>query len=135
MPSPPIELVKVRDLGARDWGKEILIANADAYVGKVLLMDKGKAGGLQAHRTKIETFFLWSGQAHVDYDEGDGKLSRLVMTAGMSVHVPAGAAHRVTAVEDCVFFECSTPVFNDRVRLEAEYGEPDCGGLPTTPQP
>jgi mannose-6-phosphate isomerase-like protein (cupin superfamily) len=102
-------------------------------VAKVLNMRAGTAGNLQAHQRKIETFFLFSGSAYVDYDKGDGKLTRMVMSAGMSVHVPVGAPHRVTAITDSTFFEASTPVFNDRVRLEKEYGEPDVDGLPTTP--
>jgi mannose-6-phosphate isomerase-like protein (cupin superfamily) len=131
-PRPSIELFGPYSVGAREWGEEIVIAQTDQYLGKVLNMRAGKAGGLQAHRTKIETFFLFSGSAYVDYDKGDGTLTRLVMSAGMSVHVPAGAPHRVTAITDCTFFECSVPVFNDRIRLETAYGEPEVGGLPTT---
>src|SRR3990167_2365649 len=132
MSRPPIALFPPRELGRRDWGREILIAQTEHYIGKILLMNAGKAGGLQCHREKIETFFLDEGQAWVDYDAGDGRLTRLVMTPGMSVHVPAGAVHRVTAINACKFFEVSTAHFEDRVRLEAEYGEPDVGGLPTT---
>jgi mannose-6-phosphate isomerase len=95
-------------------------------------MKAGTAGGLQYHREKIETFFLDEGQAFVDYDAGDGQLTTISMSPGMIVHVPAGAPHRVRAITDCKFFEVSTPVFNDRVRVEAEYGEPEVGGLPTT---
>lgn len=131
-PPTPIELFAPYSVGKRDWGEEVVIAHTDAYLGKILNMRAGAAGGLQCHREKIETFFLFSGSAYVDYDKGDGKLTRMVMSAGMSVHVPVGAPHRVTAITDCTFFECSTPVFDDRVRLEAFYGEPEVGGLPTT---
>lgn len=129
---PRIELFAPYSVGPRLWGDEIIVAQTDAYIGKILNMRAGKAGNLQAHTRKIETFFLFSGSAYVDYDKGDGKLTRMVMSAGMSVHVPVGAPHRVTAITDCTFFETSTPVFNDRVRLEAEYGEPEVDGLPTT---
>ena len=127
---PSIELFPPRSLGPREWGVELLIAETPQYLGKVLFMDAGKAGGLQYHREKIETFYLFSGSAWVDYDQ-DGALVRLAMSPGMSVHVPARAPHRVTAITDSIFFECSTPIFNDRVRCEAEYGEPEIGGLPT----
>jgi hypothetical protein len=40
--------------------------------------------------------------------------------------------HQVRAITDCVFFEASTPHFDDRERLEARYGLPETGGLPTT---
>ena len=128
----PIELFAPHSVGPREWGEEIVIAKTDQYLGKILNMRAGTAGGLQLHRRKEETFFLYSGSAYVDYDTGDGKLTRMVMSAGMSVHVPPGSVHRVTAITDSTFFEVSTPVFEDRVRVEAEYNEPETGGLPTT---
>lgn len=132
MSRPSIELFGPRRVGPREWGEEILIAQTPAYIGKVLFMNAGHAGGLQLHQFKVETFYLFSGSAWVDYDAGDGALTRLAMSPGMSVHVPSGAPHRVTAVVDSVFFEVSTPIFHDRVRCEVEYGEPDAGGLPTS---
>ena len=127
-----IELFPPYSVGPRDWGEEIVIAQTDCYLGKVLNMRAGTAGGLQLHRRKMETFFLFSGSAYVDYDKGDGKLTKLVMSAGMTVHVPPGAVHRVTAITDSTFFEVSVPVFDDRVRMENVYGEPETGGLPST---
>lgn len=132
MSRPSIALFPPRELHPRPWGREIVIAQTDTYLVKLLIMKAGAAGGLQYHATKVESFFLQEGQAFVDYDAGDGKLSRLPMSPGMTVHVPAGAVHRVTAITDCTFIEGSTPVFDDRVRVEAEYGEPEVGGLPTT---
>ena len=130
----PIEVYCPRELTTpkHTWGREILIAHTDKYIAKVLLMNKGTAGGLQKHVEKAESFFLDEGQALVDYDAGDGKLTRLAMSPGMTIQVPAGAVHRVIAISDCKFFEVSTPHFDDRVRMEAEYGEPLSGGLPST---
>ena len=133
--SLPVEVFCPREVGEREWGREILIAHTPQFIGKILLMKAGKAGGLQQHREKVEAFFLDEGQAWVDYDAGDGKLTRLVMSTGMTVQVPAGATHRVTAITDCKFLEVSTPHFNDRIRVEVEYGEPEVGGLPTTHTP
>ncbi len=129
---PTIEKFDVRDVGERSWGREILIAQTEHYVGKALLMRAGAAGGLQYHRRKIETFYLHTGLAEVTTDKGDGFLTTFTMEPGQSYHIPVGAVHRVRALEDCVFFECSTPVFDDRVRCEAQYGLPESGGLPTT---
>lgn len=128
----PIERFEPYDVGERTWGREVLIAHTPHYTGKILYMKAGHAGGLQYHVEKDETFHLVSGEALVDYDDGTGALVQLLMEPGMSVHVPPGAPHRVTAVSDCVFFEASTPHFDDRVRVEREYGERDTGGLPTT---
>jgi len=134
-PRPSIELFAPKELttAQHTWGREILVCEMPQFIGKILLMNAGAAGGLQYHRDKVEAFFLDEGQAFVDYDAGDGKLTRLVMAPGMTVQVPAGAVHRVTALTACKFLEWSTPVYNDRVRVEADYGEPEpTGGLPTT---
>jgi mannose-6-phosphate isomerase len=129
---PTLEPFVVCDVGARQWGREVLIAHTPQYIGKVLYMNAGHAGGLQFHRQKIETFFLFSGRALVTTDKGDGILTSWEIQPGDSIHVPAGAVHKVEALEDCVFFECSTPVFDDRVRCEDRYGLKADGGLPTT---
>lgn len=126
-----IQVIPPRDLGPRDWGTETLIVETPHYIGKRLNMRAGSAGGLQYHAHKDEAFLLVDGVAIVDYDT-DGHLTSLEMRPGVMVHVPPGAPHRVRAITDCLFYEWSTPHFNDRVRCEAEYGEPATGGLPTT---
>lgn len=132
MSRPKIELVPSRDLGPREWGTETLLVQTDAYLGKCLWMKAGSAGGLQYHVDKDESFLLLSGQAWVDSDDGRGQLVSTLLHPGHMVHVPPGAPHRVRAISDCVFYEWSTPHFNDRVRCEKDYGEPETGGLPTT---
>lgn len=111
---PSIEAFHPRTLGNKSWGTELLVAETEYYIGKVLLMDAGKAGNFQHHERKDETFYLFSGYADVEYDD-NGRRTKTRMVPGQSFHVPPGAAHGVTAVTDCVFFEASTPVFDDRV--------------------
>lgn len=125
-----IEWVEPKTL-VRDWGEEIIVAHTPAYLGKVLKMKAGTKGGLQYHREKMETFYLHEGEALVRCDT-DGRLTFRPMLPGMICHVPPGAVHQVSAVTDCVFFETSTPHFDDRVRVEEKYGLPEDGGLPTT---
>lgn len=116
----------------RDWGEEIFVAETDKYLGKVLRMRAGTRGGLQKHVDKDETFHLFSGRALVRCGIEHRGLMVIPMYPGQSYHIPPGAVHQVEALEDCVFFEASTPHYNDRVRMEAEYGLPEDGGLPTT---
>mgnify|MGYP001583425484 FL=1 len=131
----PIEPVTPQIL-ERDWGQETVVAETPDYTGKILLYRAGRAGGLQYHVRKDETFCLHSGEAWVDFDDGSGRLTRRPMTAGMSFRIPPGAVHRFEAITDCVVFEASTNVRDDRVRMEAWFGEPDVGGLPSTvPEP
>lgn len=121
------------DLGHRDWGKEILVLHIPGIcIGKILYRKAGSKGGLQYHQKKNEAHYLYSGQMIVEYDAGDGKITKTVVNAGQSWHVPPGAVHQETAITDCVIFEISTPHFNDRVRVEELYGEKAEGGLPTT---
>lgn len=129
-----VEFTTPKDVGPRNWGREILVAHVPGlYTGKVLMINAGSKGGLQYHHLKNECAYLYSGEMWFYYDAGDGKLQRKKMVAGDSVHIPPGAVHREEAITDCVIFETSTPHFNDRVRVEERYGEtiPE-GGLPTT---
>jgi mannose-6-phosphate isomerase len=116
----------------REWGIELFIAETPQYLGKVLKMKPGTAGGLQYHTEKDETFFLYSGRAIVRSDDGRGNLLVTMMLPGESFHIPAGAVHQVEAVDECLFFEASTPHYDDRVRMEGHYGMKQDGGLPTT---
>lgn len=128
---PSIEKVEPRIL-EREWGEEIIVTDTPLYLGKILKMHAGTAGGLQTHRLKTETFYLHSGKAIVTTDFGDGHLTEIEMVPGECCHIPAGAVHKVTAVTDCLFSEWSTPHYNDRVRMESRYGLKEDGGLPTT---
>ena len=122
-----------RNLGERTWGEELLIAQTPGYIGKVLTMNAGGAGGLQKHRFKDETAHLYSGTAEYDHDPTDsGVLTTVKMWPGESVRFAPGTVHRVRAITKCVFFEVSTPHFDDRVRCEQDFGEPETGGLATT---
>lgn len=115
MPKPVIEFFEPQRLGPKDWGSEILVAHTIAYTLKVLRMNAGKAGPLQYHRYKDESFHLIVGEAIVRYDDGGPVLAVHRMQIGESIHVPPGATHQVEAVTDCLFVEASTPHFDDRV--------------------
>jgi mannose-6-phosphate isomerase len=131
-----IQKFEPRLIGPKPWGTELLVAHTDSYTGKVLYMHAGTKGGLQYHERKDETFYLVSGQAWVDVDPTRSRtLTRHYMQPGVAFHIPPGTVHRVEAITDCTFFEVSTPHYDDRVRVEAQYGEPEGGGLPTTGTP
>lgn len=114
---PLVEKFEPVDLGPKLWGSEKLIAYAAQYIGKILRMKAGATGPLQYHKFKDETFYLFSGEAIVEYGDGNGGYVTTRMYEGESYHVPPGAVHRVEAVTECVFFEASNPVFDDRVAV------------------
>ena len=131
-----IKIFTPEDVGPRAWGREILVAHSKGkYTGKILMYNAGAKGGLQYHRVKDETSYLFSGEMLLRYDTGDGKLTETKITAGASVYIPAGAVHQEEALTDCIIFEASNPVFDDRVRMEEHYGLKIEGGLPTTMKP
>src|SRR3990167_3408375 len=129
-----VEFFTPKDVGPRLWGREILIAHVPGlYTGKLLMTNKGAKGGLQKHHLKNECGYLYSGELLFRYDSGDGKIREKKLIAGDAVHIPPGAVHQEEALTDCIIFETSTPHFNDRVRIEPEYGlEIPPGGLPST---
>jgi mannose-6-phosphate isomerase len=128
-----VEFPLARDLGAREWGSESLLASLTGmFTLKRLDMKAGTAGGLQYHRKKDEFAYLVSGRLLVKFDDGAGNLISRELESGSLVHIPPGAVHQEVALEDCVILEVSTPFLNDRVRVEDRYGLAQCGGLPTT---
>lgn len=109
-----------RELGPKPWGIELLVAETAQYTGKCLTMRAGESGPLQYHQRKDETMYLWEGKAEIT-TAIDGKLVKRPIRAGQSYHVPPGTVHRVKAVTTCVFFEASTPAFDDRINVEDQY--------------
>lgn len=128
---PSVELLNPESW-ERPWGEEVLVVHTDLYTGKLLKYKKGTRGGLQYHQIKDEAGYIISGKLLLEYDPGDGTIVKKELGPGEALHIPPGAVHRETALEDLVIFEVSNAVFNDRVRSEEKYGETIDGGLPTT---
>lgn len=110
----------------KPWGHEQIFAAAEGqYVGKIIHVTAGHSLSLQYHEHKDETISLISGQADIQYGPLDGELTERRFGPGDTIHLPARAVHRVTAISDIVFAEASTapPGWReDVVRLEDAYG-------------
>jgi len=131
--NPQVSFPLEEDMGPRDWGKEtLLVIVPGEFSLKKLYMKAGSKGGLQYHHKKNECGYLIAGQMIIRFDEGDGTLTEKVINTGDSFHFPPGAVHQEEAVTDCIIIEASTPHFNDRVRMEEQYGLTIDGGLPST---
>ncbi len=129
-----VEFITPSDMGPRNWGREILIAHVPGkYTLKKLVYNKGAKGGLQAHQIKDECGYILSGKLLLRYVNWLGEIDEKVLGPGEAIHIPPGTVHQEEALEDLVIIEASNPVFNDRVRMELEYGLtiPE-GGLPST---
>lgn len=110
----------------KPWGHEIIFAAVEGkYVGKIIHITAGNALSLQYHLQKDETISVLSGAAVIEYGPSADDLSSLHFGPGDTIHLPAGAVHRITAITDLTFAESSTaePGWReDVVRLEDKYG-------------
>ena len=107
----------------KPWGYELIWAEADEYVGKVLFIKAGESLSLQFHRVKDESWLVQGGRAKLELGSaGDAVLNQEVIAAGASFRFRPGTVHRVTALEDTTILEVSTAHLDDVVRLEDRYG-------------
>jgi mannose-6-phosphate isomerase-like protein (cupin superfamily) len=107
----------------KPWGYELIWAETDRYVGKLLFVKAGESLSLQFHREKDESWLVQSGRAKLELGSaGETMLKVEVIAAGAAFRFRPGTVHRVTAIEDTTILEVSTPEPDDVVRLEDRYG-------------
>ena len=106
----------------KPWGYELIWAHAERYVGKILHITAGHALSLQYHRQKDETLLVVKGAMDLQLEDDRGELQTHRLTPGMSRRIIPGRKHRMIGVEECEFFEVSSPEIDDVVRLEDKYG-------------
>jgi mannose-6-phosphate isomerase len=107
----------------KPWGWELIWAEAEQYVGKLLFIRAGEALSLQYHELKHESWLVHEGRARLELGHvGGGELETVEVTAGDALRYPPGTLHRVTALEDTMILEVSTPQLDDVVRVEDRYG-------------
>lgn len=108
----------------KPWGHEIIFAETDKYVGKVLHINAGQALSLQYHNVKDETIMVQYGRIELEYfKRGDKKNKQFLhMVPGDAFHIKSGIVHRMTACQDADIVEVSTPELDDIIRIEDRYG-------------
>ena len=109
----------------KPWGYELIWAETDTYVGKVLFVRAGQALSLQYHERKDESWLVQGGRASLELGSVGGALETIEIVAGDAFRYRPGTVHRVTAIEDTTIVEVSTPHLDDVVRLEDRYGRPE----------
>ena len=109
----------------KPWGHELIFAETDAYVGKILHINVGEQLSLQYHEIKDETLYVASGRMELQVGEQGAALETVILDTGDSRRIPPGTVHRMRALETCDVFEVSTPHLDDVVRLEDRYGRTD----------
>ncbi len=109
----------------KPWGWELIWAEAEQYVGKLLFVRAGQSLSLQYHEQKDESWLVHEGRATLELGEVGGALETVEIGPGDAFRFRPGTVHRVTAVEDTLVLEVSTPHLDDVVRLEDRYGRAD----------
>jgi mannose-6-phosphate isomerase-like protein (cupin superfamily) len=106
----------------KPWGWELVWAETDEYVGKLLFVKAGESLSLQYHEVKDESWLVHEGRARLELARVGEDLESLEIAPGDAFHFVPGTVHRVLALEDALILEVSTPHLDDVVRLEDRYG-------------
>ena len=106
----------------KPWGWELLWAEADQYVGKLIFVRAGEALSLQYHERKDESWLVQEGRGRLELGRLGGELETIEIASGDAFRYRPRTVHRVTALEDLLLLEVSTPDPDDVVRLEDRYG-------------
>jgi mannose-6-phosphate isomerase len=106
----------------KPWGWELVWAETDAYVGKLLFVRAGESLSLQYHETKDESWLVREGRATLELGDRDGELDSTEIAPGDTFRFRPGTVHRLSALEDTLVVEVSTPELDDVVRLDDAYG-------------
>jgi mannose-6-phosphate isomerase-like protein (cupin superfamily) len=109
----------------KPWGYELIWAETEQYVGKLLLVRAGQALSLQYHEIKDESWLVHEGRASLELGEVGGELSTIEIGPGDAFRYRPHTLHRVTALADTLILEVSTPHLTDVVRLDDRYGRPE----------
>lgn len=105
----------------KPWGKEVIWAQTDVYVGKIIFINKGHRLSRQYHNTKEETILVSEGLLTLEI--GAKKYKRTIkLSPGQSYHIKPNTIHRFCAEDTKVkLMEVSTAHLDDVVRLEDDY--------------
>jgi mannose-6-phosphate isomerase len=92
-------------------------------VGKLLFVRAGHALSKQFHKVKDESWYFHEGRAEIELSApGEAVEKTEVVGPGAAFRLKPGTVHKLTALEDTLVIEVSTPHLDDIVRLEDRYG-------------
>ena len=108
---------------AKPWGREVIYASTELYIGKIIEIKAGARLSLQYHEAKDETIYVLDGRLRLVIGDSAEALESRDLDAGASVRVHTGKVHRYEAPHgDVRVLEVSTPHPDDVVRLVDDYG-------------
>ncbi len=106
----------------KPWGYELIWAESELYLGKILHVNAGQALSVQMHRLKDETMYLLSGEVRLWVGDSPDELRPVPLARGESYRIGPGTVHLMEAITDSDVLEASTPHPDDLVRFRDRYG-------------
>jgi len=107
----------------KPWGWELVWAETEQYVGKLLFIRAGEALSLQYHEVKDESWLVREGRARLELGEVGGELEAIEIGPEDAFRFRPGTVHRVTALEDTVVLSVKNTI--DGVGHKINPGETD----------
>lgn len=104
----------------KPWGYEIIWAQTENYVAKLMHINPNQRMSLQLHQKKEETIYVNSGTLAVWESKNDEDFK--LFNPGSVYHVKPGMVHRFGAKDKAVnLIEVSTNYLEDVVRIADDY--------------
>ena len=104
----------------KPWGYEVLWAQTEDYVAKIMHINPEQRMSLQFHQKKEETVYVMSGILHIWETENDEDWESY--GPGTVYHVKPGMVHRFgTGETGTMLMEVSTNHLEDVVRIADDY--------------
>jgi mannose-6-phosphate isomerase-like protein (cupin superfamily) len=106
----------------KPWGYERWIEVNKNYVVKELFMKSGNCCSLQYHEKKHESFYVIKGQIKFYIGENAQNLQEMILEEGHFYTIEPFVVHRMEALVDSLYLECSTNFLDDVIRIQDNYG-------------
>ena len=107
----------------KPWGRELIFAATEHYLGKVIEIKGGSRLSLQYHPRKDETLYVTRGTVETELGEVDQPTRTVTLRTGDCLRLRPETVHRFAAVGgDAQLIEVSTPHPDDTVRLADDFG-------------
>ena len=105
----------------KPWGYEVLVEKNKKYMFKKLFMKKNHRCSLQYHRKKTETIFVLEGKLKIFFGKSEKNLKSKIFKPQQTITILPKIIHRMQALVDTTYLECSSPEFYDVIRLSDDY--------------
>lgn len=106
----------------KPWGREVIWAHTDQYVGKTLEVNAGEELSIQMHNHKDETMYVWTGSGTLHLFNEDLSIQQtILLKPGVLVRIEPNTIHQVIATTDLTILEASTNHLSDLIRFKDKY--------------